>query len=204
MGGLQPKRWKDNANASCEHSFRRVAFIALLILLLLPISRFCLQVPEPCRHSGGRKFRFWTLSPKITKNEDVIFHKKITVFGVSYSELVDRAASHAACMAFEGFWFTSPFTLPARLPTQASCHLTRRLYGFCKPLFVKIPARANPQIRTVRAGKFLSFYWFSFCVVYPVWRPGPQYNVRLVRQTFTSGGRVWAAPPLRSFKILKS
>ena len=55
------------------------------------------------------------------------FHRKTTVFWVFYSELVDRAASHAACMAFEGFWFTSPFTLPARLPTQASCHLTRRL-----------------------------------------------------------------------------
>ena len=127
MGGLQPKRWKDNANASCEHSFRRVAFIALLILLLLSISRFCFQMPEQCMDSGGRKFRFWTLSPKITKSEDVIFHTKTTIFWVFYSELVDRAASHAACMAFESFWLTSPFTLPARLPTQASCHLTRRL-----------------------------------------------------------------------------
>ena len=199
MGGLQPKRWKDNANASCEHSFRRVAFIALLILLLLSISRFCFQMPEQCMDSGGRKFRFWTLSPKITKSEDVIFHRKTTVFWVFYSELVDRAASHAACMAFESFWLTSPFTLPARLPTQASCHLTRRLYGFCKPLFVKIPARANPQIRTVRAGKFLSFYWFSFCVVYPVWRPGPQYNVRLVRQTFTSGGSGLGCPAPSAF-----
>ena len=118
--------------------------------------------------------------------------------------------------------------------TRRSCRLTRRLYGFWRLLvhvavhltrpithpgfvpphtppgmkvqfcFVKIPARVNHQIRTVRTGKFLSFSWFSFCVVYPVWRPGPQYNVRLVRQTFTSGGRVWAAPPLRSFKILKS
>ena len=85
------------------------------------------------------------------------FHRKTTVFGVFYSELIDRAASHAACMAFESFWSTQPFTLLARLPTQASCHLTRRLYGFCKLLFVKIPARVNPQIRTVRTGKFLSF-----------------------------------------------
>ena len=54
------------------------------------------------------------------KNEDVIFHKKITLFGVFYSELVGRAASHAACMAFESLWSTSPLTLPARLPTQAS------------------------------------------------------------------------------------
>ena len=115
MGGLQPKRWKDNANASSEHSFRRVAFIALLILLLLSISRFCFQMPEQCMDSGGRKFRFWTLSPKITKSEDVIFHRKTTVFWVFYSELVDRAASHAACMAFESLWSTSPFTLPARL-----------------------------------------------------------------------------------------
>ena len=55
------------------------------------------------------------------------FSQKITVLGVFYSELVVRAASHAACMAFESLWSTSPFTLPARLPTQASCHLTRRL-----------------------------------------------------------------------------
>ena len=55
------------------------------------------------------------------------FSQKTTVFWVFYSELVDRAASHAACMAFESLWLTSPFTLPARLPTQASCHLTRRL-----------------------------------------------------------------------------
>ena len=121
MGRLQPKRWKDNANASCEHSFRRVAFIALLILLLLSISRFCFQMPEQCMDSGGRKFRFWTLSPKITKSEDVISHMKTTVFWVFYSELVDRAASHAACMAFEGFWFTSPFTLPARLWKFSLC-----------------------------------------------------------------------------------
>ena len=55
------------------------------------------------------------------------FIEKLTVFWVFYSELVDRAASHAARMAFESLWLTSPFTLPARLPTQASCHLTRRL-----------------------------------------------------------------------------
>ena len=133
------------------------------------------------------------------KKEDVVFHSKITVFGVFYSEIVDRAASHAACMAFESFWSTQPFTLLARLPTQASCHLTRRLYGFCKLLFVKIPARVNPQIRTVRTGKFLSFSWFSFCVVYPVWRPGPQYNVRLVRQTFTSGGSGLGCPAPSAF-----
>ena len=113
MGGLQPKRWKDNANASCELSFRRVAFIALLILLLLSISRFCLQVPRFLRTVHKRRMSF--------------FHIKITVLGVFHSELVDRAASHAACMAFESLWSTPPFTLPARLPTQASCHLTRRL-----------------------------------------------------------------------------
>ena len=107
MGGLQPKRWKDNANASCELSFRRVAFIALLILLLLSISRFCLQVPRFLRTVQKRRMSF--------------FHNKITVFGVFYSELVDRAASHAACMAFESLWSTSPFTLPARLWKFSLC-----------------------------------------------------------------------------------
>ena len=107
MGGLQPKRWKDNANASCELSFRRVAFIALLILLLLSISRFCLQVPRFLRTVHKRRMSF--------------FHIKITVLGVFHSELVDRAASHAACMAFESLWSTSPFTLPARLWKFSLC-----------------------------------------------------------------------------------
>ena len=55
------------------------------------------------------------------KKEDVVFHSKITVLGVFHSELVDRAASHAACMAFESLWSTSPFTLPARLWKFSLC-----------------------------------------------------------------------------------
>ena len=103
----------------------------------------------------------------------------------SYFEVVGCRASFGRCKkrgchfsqknnTFWGFLFR----------TRRSCRLTRRLYGFWKPLvnvavhltrpimkvqplFVKIPARVNHQIRTVRTGKFLSFSWFSFCVVYP-------------------------------------
>ena len=203
MGRLQPKRWKDNANASCEHSFRRVAFIALLILVLLSISRFCLQVPEPCRHSGGRKFRFWTLSPKITKNEDVIFHKKITIFGVSYSELVDRAASHAACMAFESFWLTSPFTLPARLPTQASCHLTRRLVW--KFSFVSSRFRHEWTIKSALCEPESSCHFRDFRFVLSI-RLAAGSPVQC--KTWAANLHIWGSglgcPALRSFKILNS
>ena len=176
MGGLQPKRWKDNANASCELSFRRVAFIALLILLLLSISRFCLQVPRFLRTVQKRRMSF--------------FHNKITVFGVFYSELVDRAASHAACMAFESLWSTSPFTLPARLWKFSLC-LSR--------------SRHEWTIKSALCEPESSCHFRDFRFVLSI-RLAAGSPVQC--KTWAANLHIWGSglgcPALRSFKILNS
>ena len=193
MGGLQPKRWKDNANASCEHSFRRVTKPGWAIGRV----RWAATLTKGFQKPYKRRVRRHDLRVLNRKPQKVLFFLwKMTSSFFAPSEgsaapnnlevgIIPTCCNIFACPGRDCTHFTHP-KKPSKL------------------LFAKILARVNHQIRTVRTGKLLSFSWFSFCVVYPVWRPGPQYNVRLVRQTFTSGGQVWAAPPLRSFKILKS
>ena len=119
------------------------------------------------------------------------FVEKITVFGVFYSELVDRAASHAACMAFESLWSTSPFTLPARL--WKFCF---RLSWFRHEWTIK-SALCEPE-------SSCHFRDFRFVLSIPFGGRVPSTMWDLCGKPSHLGGQVWAAPPLRLFKILNS